>query len=68
MRMSEPPPIRSAEEGVNIDWAQDFPLNANGLNFPCQNNHRDAGHVAVKNWTSGEVVPITYFLLSSMTD
>jgi hypothetical protein len=58
MRMSEPPPLCSPEEGVNVTANQDNPLAYSGLGFPCQNTHRDAGHQPVKNWTAGEFVAI----------
>src|SRR5271154_4114543 len=45
MRMSSPPPIRSPEEGVNVDFDQTSPL---GI-FPCKGFHTLPGHSSVMN-------------------
>jgi hypothetical protein len=59
MRMNEPPGLRSKEEGVNPRGDDDhFPLKADGSDFPCQNSHRDAGHVPVRNYTAGQNVAV----------
>jgi hypothetical protein len=60
MRMSEPPSIRSIEEGFNVRDDDHFPLSSDGSNFPCQNSHRDPGHNPVRNYTAGEIVQVQY--------
>src|SRR5579859_4517698 len=57
MRMSSPPPIRSPEEGVNVDFDQTSPLGV----YPCKGFHTLPGHSSVMNIAAGSTIPVTYF-------
>lgn len=56
MRMSSPPPIRSPEEGVNVDFDQTSPLGV----YPCKGFHTLPGHSSVMNIAAGSTIPVTY--------
>jgi hypothetical protein len=57
MRMSSPPPIRSPEEGVDVDFDQTSPLGV----YPCKGFHTLPGHSSVMNIAAGSTIPVTYF-------
>lgn len=54
MRMSNPPPIRSPEEGIDVDFDQTSPLGV----FPCKGFHTLPGHSAVATFAAGSTVPV----------
>jgi hypothetical protein len=54
MRMSYPPPIRSPEEGVNIDYDETSPLGV----YPCKGFLGDPGHKSVATFASGSNVAV----------
>ena len=56
MRMSNPPPIRSPEEGVDVDYDQTSPLGT----YPCKGYQTLPGHKSVLNIAAGSNVPVKY--------
>src|SRR5579862_9785515 len=56
MRMSNPPPIRSPEEGVNVDFDQTSPLGV----FPCKGFSNLPGHTPVASFAAGSTIPVKY--------
>ena len=56
MRMSYPPPIRSPEEGVDVDFDETSPLGV----FPCKGFANLTGHNSVATFAAGATIPVKY--------
>jgi hypothetical protein len=54
MRMSYPAPIRSPEEGVNVDFDQTSPLGQ----FPCKGFLSAPGHSSVATFAAGSSIAV----------